>query len=78
MTSEKPRAADTPRIETQDHGLLTPDAGIDPARADYSSSDEPDSNDAALDDDVIGDPARADYSTELNDRQMIIANRSAG
>ncbi|MFB2938868.1 hypothetical protein ACE1B6_26750 [Aerosakkonemataceae cyanobacterium BLCC-F154] len=72
MNSEKPGSADVPRRKTTDRGLIQPDAG--PA----SLVDE--QNDAAGID-PRNDPEEMfnpDEEAKLGDRQIIIANRSAG
>lgn len=72
MNSEKPRSADVPRRETTDRGLIQPDAG--------PNSFVDDRNDAAGVD-PKNDPEEIfnlDDEAKLGDRQITIANRSAG
>ncbi len=74
MNSEKPRSADTPRGETTDRGLIQPDADPDSLVNDRNDR-VPEGIDPSNNSEDIFNP---DDRSKLSDRQITIANRSAG
>jgi hypothetical protein len=72
MNSEKPRSANTPRVETEDYGLIQPDAGPDSLVKDDNDAQGVDPRNNPED---IFNP---DEQSKLADRQITIANISAG
>jgi hypothetical protein len=84
MDSAKPKSLDALNVDPSDAGSLTPDAGSDPARADYSDTDAnaADLNDSSHDFDNVDSPVPDDAFGEANDsvadRQMGIIGRMPG
>lgn len=74
MNSEKPRSANTPRMETTDRGLIQPDAGPDSLVNDRNDQ-IPEGIDPNNNPEDIFNP---DEQSKLGDRQITIANLSAG
>jgi hypothetical protein len=72
MNSEKPRSADTPKMDSEDYGLIQPDAGPESLVKDDNDAVGVDPNNNPED---IFD---SDEGAKLGDRQIMIANRSAG
>ncbi|MBD2741721.1 hypothetical protein [Coleofasciculus sp. FACHB-1120] len=80
MFSNQPKHVDAVGADNTGSGFLTPDAGPDTARADYS--EESDLNDATHDYDNVDEPV-PDTSVEESrgnvvDRQMRIIGRTSG
>lgn len=74
MNSEKPTSAATPRVETSERGLIQPDAGSDSFVDDYNDQ-VPEGIDPNNNPEDIFNP---DEQSKVGDRQITIANLSAG
>ncbi len=82
MSSQQPMHVDAVGADANGSGFLTPDAGPDTSRADYSSDRPQDLNDSSHDSDNVDIPIPkgpgVDFSANVVDRQMRAINQMPG